>query len=103
MKICYYINIFRYGCFQDLVRNIDTTEGGLEKFSRGYESFGLHRTPDNGIQMMEWAPGAEELFLRGDFSKPSYSLILSCLIFCSHSLVLQFWLMPVYDGFVIKI
>lgn len=58
----------RYGCFQDVVRSIDNTEGGLEKFSRGYESFGLHRTPENGIYMKEWAPGAEGLYLRGDFN-----------------------------------
>ncbi|CAC5376344.1 GBE1 [Mytilus coruscus] len=58
----------RYGCFQDVIRHIDSTEGGIEKFSRGYESFGLHRTPDNGICMKEWAPGAEGLYLRGEFT-----------------------------------
>lgn len=58
----------RYGCFQDVIRHIDSTEGGIEKFSRGYESFGLHRTPDNGICMKEWAPGAEGLYLRGEFN-----------------------------------
>lgn len=73
MNIFYVINFLwncfnRYGCFQDIIRHIDSTEGGIEKFSRGYESFGLHRTPDNGICMKEWAPGAEGLYLRGEFS-----------------------------------
>ncbi|XP_052800147.1 1,4-alpha-glucan-branching enzyme-like isoform X2 [Mya arenaria] len=58
----------RYGCFQSLLKQIDTNEGGLEKFSRGYENFGIHRTPDNGIRMLEWAPGAEGIALRGDFN-----------------------------------
>ncbi|OWF54507.1 1,4-alpha-glucan-branching enzyme [Mizuhopecten yessoensis] len=58
----------RYGCFQKVVNDISQSEGGLEKFSKGYESFGIHRTPDNGICMMEWAPGAEGLYLRGEFN-----------------------------------
>ena len=59
----------RYGCFLDLLSKINQNEGGLEKFSRGYESFGIRRTPENGIYMKEWAPGAEGISLRGDFSK----------------------------------
>ncbi|XP_060587945.1 1,4-alpha-glucan-branching enzyme-like isoform X2 [Ruditapes philippinarum] len=58
----------RYGCFKDLLSRIDSNEGSLEKFTRGYESFGIHRTSDNGIYMKEWAPGAEGISLRGDFN-----------------------------------
>lgn len=58
----------RYGCFYDLQKAIDHNEGGYDKFTRGYESFGIHRTSDNGIFMKEWAPGAEGVFLRGEFS-----------------------------------
>ena len=61
--------ICRYGCFLNLEKSIEHNEGGYEKFTRGYESFGIHRSSDNGIFMKEWAPGAEGVFLRGEFSK----------------------------------
>lgn len=59
---------FRYGCFKKLLEHIDQNEGGVEQFSRGYETFGIHRMPDNSIYMKEWAPGAKGLALRGEFS-----------------------------------
>ncbi|XP_052217090.1 1,4-alpha-glucan-branching enzyme-like isoform X2 [Dreissena polymorpha] len=58
----------RYGCFKKLLSQIDANEGGLEKFTRGYERFGIHRTSDNGIHVLEWAPMAEGIYLRGDFN-----------------------------------
>ncbi|KAG7166036.1 1-4-alpha-glucan-branching enzyme-like [Homarus americanus] len=58
----------RYGCFRKLLEQIDGAEDGLEKFSRGYEKFGLHVNPDNSITCMEWAPMAQGLFLKGDFN-----------------------------------
>ncbi|XP_048728649.2 1,4-alpha-glucan-branching enzyme-like [Ostrea edulis] len=58
----------RYGCFCNLQKAIEQNEGGYDKFTRGYESFGIHRTSDNGIYMKEWAPGAEGVFLRGEFN-----------------------------------
>lgn len=58
----------RYGCFEKVISDINSCEGGLEKFSLGYKSFGIHRTPDNGISMLEWAPGADGLYLRGEFN-----------------------------------
>ncbi len=68
-----YINIWlfhsRYGCLQKLLQQIEAGEGGLEKFSRGYEKFGIHVNPDNSITCHEWAPLAQGLFLKGDFSK----------------------------------
>ncbi|CAH1246328.1 GBE1 [Branchiostoma lanceolatum] len=59
----------RYKCFVDLLEHINQHEGGLEKFSRGYEHFGIHVTEDGGVVMREWAPGAEELYLMGDFNE----------------------------------
>ncbi|XP_048242029.1 1,4-alpha-glucan-branching enzyme-like [Haliotis rufescens] len=58
----------RYGCFQDLVKRIDENEDGLEKFSRAYQKYGIHRGEDNSINMFEWAPAAEAIYLRGDFN-----------------------------------
>ncbi|KAK8752206.1 hypothetical protein OTU49_012502 [Cherax quadricarinatus] len=58
----------RYGCFKKLVDQIDQAEGGMEKFSRGYETFGLHVNPDNSVTCVEWAPMAQGLFLKGDFN-----------------------------------
>lgn len=49
--------------------SIGENEGGIDKFSRGYESFGIHRHADGGLYCKEWAPGAEGVFLTGDFSK----------------------------------
>ena len=51
-----------------LIRHIQVTEGGLEKFSRGYEKFGFI-IEDGGIRYREWAPGVSAAFLIGDFSK----------------------------------
>ena len=52
-----------------MIKRIDNDEGGLDKFSRGYEQFGVHRQPDNSIEVTEWAPGAAGIYLRGEFSK----------------------------------
>uniref|UniRef100_A0A8C5XUZ0 1,4-alpha-glucan-branching enzyme n=1 Tax=Microcebus murinus TaxID=30608 RepID=A0A8C5XUZ0_MICMU len=50
------------------LNNIGENEGGIDKFSRGYESFGVHRCADGGLYCKEWAPGAEGVFLTGDFN-----------------------------------
>lgn len=47
---------------------INRTEGGYEKFSRGYESFGLHAQPNGDVHYREWAPNAVTASLTGDFS-----------------------------------
>lgn len=44
------------------------TEGSLDSFSRGYERFGFTVTPEGCITYREWAPGAREAYLTGDFS-----------------------------------
>ena len=38
----------------------------LEAFASGYDYFGFHQT-DNGWVYREWAPGADEMYLTGDF------------------------------------
>jgi len=58
----------RYGCFKEILDSITANEGGIDKFTRGYENFGVHVTAENGISCREWAPGAQGLFLRGDFN-----------------------------------
>nr|XP_003469368.1 1,4-alpha-glucan-branching enzyme [Cavia porcellus] len=58
----------RYKKFSHILSDIGENEGGIDKFSRGYESFGIHRCADGGIYCKEWAPGAEGVFLTGEFS-----------------------------------
>nr|XP_060496960.1 1,4-alpha-glucan-branching enzyme [Panthera onca] len=58
----------RYKKFNETLNNIGENEGGIDKFSRGYESFGVHRCADGGLYCKEWAPGAEGVFLTGDFN-----------------------------------
>jgi 1,4-alpha-glucan branching enzyme len=52
---------------EKLIEHIQETEGGLEKFSRGYEKFGFI-IEGGGIRYREWAPGVSAAFLIGDFS-----------------------------------
>ncbi|KAH9415220.1 1,4-alpha-glucan branching enzyme [Dermatophagoides pteronyssinus] len=57
----------RYSEFQKLLSNIDKTEG-IEKFIHSYREFGVHVLSDNSIRCLEWAPGAQAVYLRGDFN-----------------------------------
>ncbi|KAL2250744.1 UNVERIFIED_CONTAM: 1,4-alpha-glucan-branching enzyme 1, chloroplastic/amyloplastic [Sesamum indicum] len=58
---------YRYGQYRRLRDSIDKNEGGLEKFSRGYEKLGFNRS-ETGITYREWAPGAKWAALIGDFN-----------------------------------
>ncbi|KAI5854536.1 glycoside hydrolase superfamily [Durotheca rogersii] len=58
----------RYAKAQEWIKTIQDTEGGLEKFSRGAETFGLNVNKNNDIVYREWAPGVTEAFLIGDFN-----------------------------------
>ncbi|CAK9300586.1 unnamed protein product, partial [Gordionus sp. m RMFG-2023] len=58
----------RYEVFSNTLSKIDQVEGSLDKFSRGYQEYGIQVTPENGIRCLEWAPGAKALYLRGDFN-----------------------------------
>ncbi|KAJ4307055.1 alpha-1,4-glucan branching enzyme [Collariella sp. IMI 366227] len=58
----------RYAKAQDWIKKIDETEGGLEKFSKGTEIFGLRAKDDGSIEYREWAPNAIQASLIGDFN-----------------------------------
>ncbi|XP_043282623.1 1,4-alpha-glucan-branching enzyme isoform X2 [Venturia canescens] len=58
----------RYALFKDYLEKIETGDGSLCKFSKAYNDFGIHINDDNSVRALEWAPGAEELFLTGDFN-----------------------------------
>lgn len=57
--------------FLDWKEGIVEKEGGYEKFTKGYDEFGVHVNSDGSIVCKEWAPGAEALYLSGAFSKIS--------------------------------
>ncbi|XP_076237133.1 1,4-alpha-glucan-branching enzyme [Calliopsis andreniformis] len=58
----------RYALFKDYMDKIEAGDGNLDKFTKGYESFGVHINEDNSVVAREWAPGAQELFLMGEFN-----------------------------------
>ncbi|KAF4799281.1 1,4-alpha-glucan-branching enzyme [Turdus rufiventris] len=58
----------RYSLFYNHLKNIEESEGGLDKFTKSYKTFGVNQLPDGGIYCKEWAPGAEAVFLAGDFN-----------------------------------
>ena len=63
---------YRFARLRELKRAILENEGGMDKFSRGYEKMGFnkHVTEDGvkGIIYREWAPGARAAALVGDFN-----------------------------------
>jgi 1,4-alpha-glucan branching enzyme len=61
----------RYKGFESWVNTLNQHEGGLEKFSKGYEKMGFNVLPNNDIIYREWAPNATSAHLIGDFSTPS--------------------------------
>ncbi|KAE9981876.1 hypothetical protein BLS_004254 [Venturia inaequalis] len=58
----------RFAKAQSWIKTINDTEGGLEKFSRGYEKFGFNVLPNNDVVYREWAPNALRAYLIGDFN-----------------------------------
>ncbi|KAL8790852.1 MAG: hypothetical protein Q9195_006177 [Heterodermia aff. obscurata] len=58
----------RYSHAQKWIKQINDTEGGLEKFSRGYEKFGFNAQENGDIVYREWAPNATQAYLIGDFN-----------------------------------
>ncbi|KAH8677509.1 family 13 glycoside hydrolase [Xylariales sp. PMI_506] len=58
----------RYSKAQEWIKKINDTEGGIDKFSRGTEIFGLNVDKDNNVIYREWAPNAIEAYLIGDFN-----------------------------------
>ncbi|KAF3941224.1 hypothetical protein ABW19_dt0206043 [Dactylella cylindrospora] len=61
----------RFSTAQRWIQKLNETEGGLEKFSRGYERFGFNVLRNGEITYREWAPNAEaaELVVSGDDNK----------------------------------
>ncbi|KAL8729224.1 MAG: hypothetical protein Q9166_004845 [cf. Caloplaca sp. 2 TL-2023] len=58
----------RYSHAQKWIKKIDETEGGLEKFSRGFGRFGFVVHDNGDITYREWAPNAIRAYLIGDFN-----------------------------------
>lgn len=59
----------RYEKFKQWKDMIELHEGGYDKFSKGYDKFGINVQPNGDIVYREWAPNANEAFFIGDFSK----------------------------------
>jgi hypothetical protein len=57
--------------------NIETYEGGMDKFTRGYELMGFNISADS-IVYREWAPAVVEAYLIGDFSE--LLMLYPCLL-----------------------
>jgi len=58
----------RYGNFEDVLKQIEKAEGGIQKFSQAYKTFGPQVKKDGSIEWLEWAPAASSLHLYGDFN-----------------------------------
>ncbi|CAG9111719.1 unnamed protein product [Plutella xylostella] len=58
----------RYGCFKDLWDKIQSWEGGMEGFTKGYQYYGPQYNQDGSVTWREWAPGAHSMHLQGDFN-----------------------------------
>lgn len=61
--------VHRHDLFRKWKDTIDEIEGGYDKFTKGYEKFGLNVGPDGSVTYREWAPNAKEAVLIGDFSE----------------------------------
>ena len=66
----------RYSHAQRWIKTINETEGGLEKFSKGYEKFGFQVQSNGDTIYREWAPNATKAFLIGDFSESTNETIV---------------------------
>ncbi|KAK3997102.1 alpha-glucan branching enzyme [Cladorrhinum sp. PSN332] len=58
----------RFSRAHDWIKKIDETEGGLEKFSKGADIYGIHQLQDSSIRYREWAPNATNAALIGEFN-----------------------------------
>uniref|UniRef100_A0A8C1SC77 1,4-alpha-glucan branching enzyme n=1 Tax=Cyprinus carpio TaxID=7962 RepID=A0A8C1SC77_CYPCA len=54
--------------FAERLAQLEEAEGAFDYFTLSYRSFGIQRRSDNGLVLREWAPGAEAVFLTGDFN-----------------------------------
>lgn len=58
----------RYKCLFKLKDDIEKNEGGVEKFIRGYEKFGINRILE-GLVYREWVLVVCGVYFIGDFSE----------------------------------
>ncbi|XP_052422465.1 1,4-alpha-glucan-branching enzyme [Carassius gibelio] len=58
----------RYKRFSERLAQLEEAEGAFDYFTLSYQSFGIQRRSDNSLVLREWAPGAEAVFLTGDFN-----------------------------------
>lgn len=83
ISLFYVITINRNTTVREWVERIEKHDGGLKDFSQAYKYYGLHFQQDNSVIAREWAPGAVQLYLTGDFSKTSlFALISFNVLFC---------------------
>lgn len=59
----------------DSLDRIESDYGGYEKFLKAYKTYGIHVQSDNSILCQEWAPGAIQLYLTGEFSNVTLVLL----------------------------
>ncbi|KAK9503231.1 hypothetical protein O3M35_011847 [Rhynocoris fuscipes] len=58
----------RYAVLMDSLDKIENELGGIQKFVHSYRDFGIRVNIDNSIDCQEWAPGAAQLYLTGQFN-----------------------------------
>ncbi|VBB83794.1 Putative Glycoside Hydrolase Family 13 [Podospora comata] len=58
----------RFDKAQEWIKKIEKTEGGLDKFSKGADTFGIHQNDDGSIYYKEWAPNAKQAAVIGEFN-----------------------------------
>lgn len=58
---------WRNRCYIEAKNRINEISGSLDKFTLSYKEWGLNRVK-GGISYKEWAPGAKEAYLAGDFN-----------------------------------
>ncbi len=58
----------RYKSYVSKKKELAGKGGKLSDFANGYKFFGIHPT-EKGWVYREWAPGADEMYLTGDFNK----------------------------------
>lgn len=59
----------RNNCVREWIERIEKHDGGLKDFSQAYKYYGLHFQQDNSVIAREWAPGAIQVYLTGDFNE----------------------------------
>lgn len=58
----------RYAIMSDSLERIENDFGGYDNFLRSYKTYGMHVQSDNSVDCAEWAPGAVQLYLTGEFN-----------------------------------